>query len=402
MAGLPLNGPIRDDDLAIVREGGIVLETGLIQRVGPYDELKETAVSAGARLTEFSGDLVLIPGLIDAHTHMCFAGSRAKDYALRLQGASYLEIARRGGGIMETVKRTRMASLQELTDLLLVRCSRQLADGVTTCEVKSGYGLTVSDELKMLHAIQSANEQHPIDLMPTCLAAHICPPEFNNPLAYIQYLVRELLPEVRKQNLSRRIDIFVEKSAFGEEDARVYFRAALDLGFSLTIHADQFTVGGSGLAAEFGAASADHLEACGAAEIAALVRGGVTGTVLPGATLGLGMQHAPARRMLNAGMCIAIASDWNPGSAPMGDLLVQAALLGIYERLSIAETLAGMTFRAAHALQLTDRGCLAPGNKADLAAFACNDYREIFWQQGKLKPACVWKNGKLRDSNRDN
>lgn len=389
---LPPSGPVTDERLEVLPQAGMLVREGVILKVGPFDSLTTEA----ERIEEVSGDRVALPGLIDAHTHLCFAGSRARDHSLRLAGCSYLEIARAGGGIRDTVARTRAADRDTLKNDLVHRAQRHFHEGVTTCEVKSGYGLGCDEELRMLEVIAEAKRELPIDLIPTCLAAHLVPPEWDGaPAGYLDHLVRELLPELRRRRLAGRVDIFVEEGAFSVEDARPYLRAAENMGFFLTIHGDQFTTGGSRLACELQAASVDHLEASGDEEIrrlgAAAAR--TAAVVLPGASLGLGMPYAPARRLLDAGARLVIATDWNPGSAPMGDLLMQAAVLAAAEQLTSAETFAALTTRAASALGLADRGALHGGQRADLAAFPCNDWREILYQQGKLKPAEVWKSG---------
>ncbi len=366
-----------------------------ILEIASYSALREKIKNTGAELQEITEPMVLLPGFIDAHTHLCYAGSRAKDYALRVAGKTYLDIARSGGGILDTVRKTRAASQEELVKTLLQRCARHLAEGVTTCEVKSGYGLTVADELKMLEAIQTANQQQALELVPTCLAAHMCPPEFTSPKEYLEMVVRELLPIVKAKNLAKRVDIFIEDTAFSEELALEYLQKAKELGFEVTVHADQFSTGGSHVAAQVQAISADHLEASGTHELEMMKQAKVVATVLPGASLGLGMHYAPARQMLDQGLCVAIATDWNPGSAPMGDLLLQAALLGASQKLTMAETLAGITYRAALALGLQDRGTLATGQLADFIAFPTDHYQEILYVQGKLKPTKIWKKGNL-------
>ncbi|MBN1999250.1 imidazolonepropionase [candidate division KSB1 bacterium] len=393
MKGLPPTGAIDDDRMDVIPGGGLVIENGIIIKSGFFETLEKEVDSQNTEIHNIKENLVLLPGLIDAHTHICYAGSRSSEYAERLAGKTYQEIAKQGGGIMSTVRQVRQASLPDLVENLKTRCSELLADGITTCEVKSGYGLTVKDELKMLQAIHIVNDQQSIDLIPTALPAHVCPPEFEDPMAYIQKITRELLPEIVRQKLAERADIYIDEGAFNLEQARVYLEAARKNGFSITLHADQFRVAGSRLAIEYNATSADHLETSGQQEIDLLAKFHVTGVVLPGASLGLGLPFAPARRMLDSGMTVAIASNWNPGSAPMGDLLVQACLIGVYEKLSLAETLAGITTRAAMALECQDRGTLEAGKTADMIAFPCSNYQEVVYRQGKIKPVFVWKNG---------
>ncbi|MGI9547903.1 MAG: imidazolonepropionase, partial [Flavobacteriaceae bacterium] len=333
---------------------------------------------------------------IDAHTHICFGGSRARDYAKRNAGKSYLEIAREGGGIWDTVSKTREASIQELIKGIVKRSKLHLKNGTTTIEVKSGYGLSVDEELKMLRAISEANEQISTDLIATCLAAHIPPKDFKGSSEeYLKLISRELFPRLIEEKLSSRVDIFIEESAFSVLEAMSYLREAQRMGFELTIHADQFSTGGSEVAVALGALSADHLEASTDREIKILAGSSVISTALPGASLGLGCPFTPARKILDAGGALAIASDHNPGSAPMGDLLTQSAILGAIEKLSNAEVLAGITFRAAAALNLDDRGTLSVDSLADLAVFHTDHYNEILYHQGNLKPCMVWKKGQL-------
>jgi imidazolonepropionase len=313
------------------------------------------------------------------------------DYSMRIAGKSYLDIARSGGGIWSSVEMTRTASHTELLTSLNNRIKRHVSEGVTTIEIKSGYGLNVENELKMLRVINEASLLSDADIVATCLAAHIKPKDFDgDEKQYLKYLVCDLLPVIKKEKLCRRADIFIEETAFNAADAASYLMAVELMGFSTTVHADQFSASGSEVAVNAGAQSADHLEASGENEIEALANSKTVAVVLPGASIGLGIPFAPARKLLDAGACVAIASDWNPGSAPNGDLLMQASLLSAYEKLNTAETLAGLTFRAAHALRLTDRGIIAKGMKAHLQAYPTNDYREILYQQGKLKPFQVW------------
>jgi imidazolonepropionase len=385
LSGMPLKGALKDYQLQVIPNGGLMVENGLISAVGDFETLRRQNPSA--QINKIVGDAVLLPGFIDCHTHICFAGSRAKDYAMRVQGMSYLEIAESGGGIWDSVTQTRAANEALLTELLVQRAERHLAEGVTTIEVKSGYGLSVQEELKQLRAIKAASYKTKANLVATCLAAHMLPKDFNRERReYLYHILHDLLPIVKKEGLAKRVDIFIEKGAFKADEALIYLNKAKAMGFDVTVHADQFTTGGSAVAIEAGAVSADHLEASGDKEIKLLANSNTIAVTLPGASLGLGMPYAPARKLLNAGVCLAIASDWNPGSAPMGDLLMQAAVMGASEKLSTAEVFAGLTFRAAKALNLNDRGVLEAGKKADIQTYPVNDYREILYNQSKLKP----------------
>ncbi|TKK66601.1 imidazolonepropionase [Ilyomonas limi] len=396
MADLPDKGALTDDLLQPVIEAGILMEDEKIYKVGIFSELIKEAQTLHAAIIQLNEDVVAIPGFIDAHTHICFAGSRANDYAMRNAGKSYLEIAAAGGGIWDTVQHTRKASMEELAALTLQHANRHLQEGITTIEVKSGYGLSAAAELKILKAIKKAAEQTPADLIPTCLAAHILPKDYNGTHEdYLQEISHQLFPMIIEEQLTTRIDAFIEEGAFAAEQITPYFTKAKELGFHLTVHADQFHPSGSAVAVQFAAVSADHLEASGEKEIQLLAKSNVVPIALPGASIGLGVAFAPARRLLDAGASLAIASDWNPGSAPMGDLLTQAAILGTFEKLSNAEVLAGITYRAANALQCSDRGKIQQGLLADFIVFPTNNYQEILYQQGRLKPTQVWKRGKL-------
>lgn len=385
MTNLPEQGPISDSALAFIENGAILMKNGVIEKIGTFNDLKEQA----EKKILIDRPCVALPGLIDSHTHICFAGSRAGDYTKRLQGKTYLEIAAEGGGILDTVKQTRAASESDLETLLTERVQILLRQGITTCEVKSGYGLTLEDELKMLRVIQRVAKKEPVELISTCLAAHMRPPEFSSNTEYLNYIVTKILPAVKAEKLSNRVDIFVEEKAFTVAEARDFLQRAKQMGFDITIHADQFTRGGAELAAELGACSADHLEASTFEDAVLLAKNGVTATVLPGATLGLGLPFPQARMLLDSGTSLAIASDWNPGSAPMGQLLLQAALLGAQQKLSTAETFSAITSRAAKALRLKDRGQIAPGLRADLALFPTHNYRQILYHQGSLQPFSV-------------
>jgi len=398
MDHLPHTGPLRDDQLSIIEGGGLLLQGGRVVQV--LDEEGFERLKGNIRSIKpfpASQPMVLLPGLIDSHTHMCYSGTRAKDYARRLAGETYLGIAKKGGGIMSSVKSTREASEERLVRLLAERAKKKLLGGVTTCEVKSGYGLDLDSELKILRAIRKVHRMegaHPA-LVPTCLAAHMRPPEFSSSQEYLDFVIGKLLPRVKRLRLADRVDIYVEESAFPPDLAEGFLMKAKALGFKLTVHADQFTLGGSQVAARVKAISADHLERSTEKEFGLLRNSGVIAVALPGSSLGLGEPFAPVRKMLDSGLSVAIASDWNPGSAPMGDLLAEAALLGANQKLTIAETLAGITVRAARALDLTDRGTIEAGKVADLVAFKCESFEEILYQQGALRPSLVMHRGRL-------
>lgn len=395
MTGLPLKGALAEDQILVYEKAGLLINNGRIEGLGNFQEMYKIAKDSKYEVIALEEDAIGLPGLIDAHTHICFAGSRASDYAMRNAGKSYLEIAKAGGGIWDTVTETRKANQEWLTSAIIKRTKQHIKSGVTTMEVKSGYGLTVEEELKMLRAIKEADNAQPIDLISTCLAAHMLPRDYNGSQeAYLKEISSVLFPKLLGDQLTNRIDAFIEESAFSKETIGPYFDKANKMGFNITVHADQFTTGGSAVAVQYGAVSADHLEASTDKEITLLANSQVIATALPGASLGLGCAFTPARKILDAGGALAIASDHNPGSAPMGDLLTQASILGTFQKLTTAEVLAGITFRAAAALSLKDRGKLEKGYLADFCIFPTNHYNEILYHQGSLKPSMVWKRGR--------
>lgn len=394
MTGIAIKGAVKDEKLVVIENGGIIVENNTVVAVGLYKDLLKQIDIKNTLLEEVIGNNVCMPGFIDSHTHICYGGSRANDYAMRNAGKTYLEISKAGGGIWDTVTQTRKASILELEEGITKRANKHLKNGVTTIEVKSGYGLSVYEELKMLRAIKNVNSKIKADLISTCLAAHMHPKDYSGTATeYLEEISISLFPLLKEERLTTRIDAFIEEGAFTGEVIAPYFKKAKEMGFTITVHADQFSTGGSKVAVDFNAISADHLEASTAEEIKILAKSNVIATALPGASIGLGCAFTPARKLLDAGGAVAIASDHNPGSAPMGDLLTQASILGTFQKLSNAEVLSGITFRAAAALDLKDRGVLNSGFMADFIAFPTANYKEILYQQGQLKPNMVWKKG---------
>ncbi|WP_144283892.1 imidazolonepropionase [Chryseobacterium echinoideorum] len=392
LANLPLRGKLSDEQLEIIADGGILIDNHKIQQVGNFELLKSDNQNAEIEIIE--GEQIVLPAFVDSHTHICFGGNRANDFAMRNAGKTYLEIAESGGGIWSSVQHTRAASEEELLETLLQRIDFLVSLGITTIEVKSGYGLDVENELKMLRMIKKAQIQTKATLVPTCLSAHLKPRDFDGSNEeYLGYIVDEILPKVKEENLAKRVDIFIEKSAFQPEESKDFLLKAKNLGFEITVHADQFTPGSSRIAVEVGAKSADHLEATIDNDINFLANSDTVATALPGASLGLGEKFTPARKLLDAGAIVAIASDWNPGSAPMGNLITQASILATFEKLTTAEVLAGITFRSAYALGLEDRGKLVDGYKADFVSFKTNNFQNVLYNQGSLKAENVYIDG---------
>ena len=390
MVNLPERGIIKDNSLEIIEDGGVVIENGKIIEVGVFVSLSKNDLD----IREINHSCVLLPGFIDSHTHVCHYGNRSDEYAKRNSGISYQQILEGGGGIHNTMNSTSSCTDDQLRDDTLSRLKRHFQEGVLTCEVKSGYAPNLEDEIRMLKIINQIDNSNEIDLIPTCLAAHVTPKTYESSKKYLDSILNDLLPKIKEENLSNRVDIFIEEKAFSVTEA-FNFLEKVKSDFHITVHANQFTSGGLKVGVDNGAVSVDHLEVITDQEINYLSESNTTGVVLPGCSLGLGIPFAPVRKLLDNNCKVSIASDWNPGSAPMGDLLMQASLLGSTEKLSNAEVLAGITCRSANALSLDDRGSLEKGKIADMIGFKTNDFRDILYNQGKLKPSLICKRGKI-------
>lgn len=396
MDSLPIKGALKDEQLPIIPHAGIWVENGVVADIGPFQELKIRAQEEKINIHTQTENAVCLPGYMDCHTHIAFGGNRSNDFALRNAGSSYLEIAKSGGGIWNTVSHTRELDFDQLVKNIVVRSQYLLRQGITTIEVKTGYGLNVKEEYRLLKAIQAANEQTSADLISTCLAAHTFPKDFNGTAEqYLEMITQELLPLMHVERLGNRVDAFIETTAFSSEQVRPYFEKAKQYGFDITVHADQFTTSGSTIAVEYNAVSADHLEASTDKEIQLLAFSNTVAVALPAASIGIGCSFTPARKLLDAGASLAIATDWNPGSAPMGQLVTSASVLATMEKLTNAEILSAITFRAAKALNLNNCGVLRKGASADFIVYHTDNYQNITYFQGSLQPHSVWKAGRL-------
>jgi len=323
-----------------------------------------------------AGGRLVVPGLVDCHTHLAFAGWRADEFEQRIRGRGYLEIARDGGGIMSTVRQTRAAAEADLLQRAAGFLQQMLALGVTTVECKSGYGLDLDAELKLLRVYRRLAKEQPVRLAPTFLGAHIIPPEFrDNRVAYVDLLVERMIPAVAQEELAVCCDVFVEDSAFSIAEARRILRAGQGSGMAAKLHADQLTsCGGAELAAELGALSADHLEHISQSGIEAMAAKGVVAVSLPLASLYLGQTAMPARRLIEGGVAVAVATDFNPGSAPSFHLPLALTLACTLQRMTPAEALKGATIYAARAIGLeSEVGSLEPGKAADFVLLDAPD-----------------------------
>jgi imidazolonepropionase len=339
-------------------------------------------------------DAVVLPGFIDCHTHAVYAGDRAREHRMKLAGISYAEIARSGGGIISTVRAVRAASERELVEAARPRLAALAAEGVTTLEIKSGYGLDVENEIKMLRAIRELARQTPMRLVPTLLAAHAVPPD-SDPREYIELVIEELLPRVREERLADCVDAFVETIAFDLDDARRLFTRALELGFRIRVHAEQLSPSGAaGLGAELGALSCDHLEHLDASGARAMAAAGSVAVLLPGAYYFLRESHRPPVTLLREhGVGMAVASDLNPGSSPIASLLTCLHMSVLLFGLTPEEALLGVTYNAARALGRPDLGALAPGRRADFTVWDIPEPEFLAYQLGGVRPRAIFING---------
>lgn len=389
-------------DLAILREGAIAIRGEHIVAVGDTLDLLALA-DRHTRTIDARGKIVL-PGFVDAHTHALFAGDRANEFDLRLQGATYLQIQKAGGGIMNTVRATRAASLDDLVAQSRPRLDAMLAHGATTAEVKTGYGLDTTTELKMLDAITALDAAHPLDLVPTFLGAHVVPQEFKGRAdAYVDLVIEEMLPAIAKSKIENQpskifCDVFCDDGAFTLEQTRRILTRARELGFGLRVHADEFAnLGAATLAAELGAASADHLMVTRRDEMRALARAGVVAVLLPGTTFGLGKTNfADGRAFIEENVPVALATDLNPGTCWCESMPFIIALACRYEKLTPAQAIVAATLNAACSLGLADRiGSLEAGKLADILIADVPDYRHLAYRFGANPIEVVIKRGKI-------
>ena len=345
-----------------------------------------------------AGGAFVTPGWVDAHTHLVFGGWRQHEIPLKLSGASYLDILQAGGGILDTVRQTRQMSEDALFSRAMGFLDEQLRFGVTTTEVKSGYGLDLENEIKQLRVIRRLNENHAMDVVPTCMAAHAVPPEFAGRADdYVDYVCETILPQVAGEHLARYCDVFCETGVFSVAQSRRVLETARALGLGLKIHADEIDAfGGAQLAGELGAVSAEHLIATDERGIAALSAGGVTACLLPQTSLYLGKNFARAREMIAQNVAVAVASDFNPGSCPSLNLQLSANLAYLRYRMTPEETLSALTLNAACAIGLGEQlGTVEPGKQADLTLWNADGMEMLCYRMGSNQVKAVVKRGKV-------
>jgi imidazolonepropionase len=379
-------------ELAIIHDGGMLIRDDKIELVGLSDEIEKK--SRRAEIVDAGGRVVL-PGFVDAHTHLVFAGNRLDDFERRARGESYEQISKAGGGIWSTVEKTRAASGEELFARAREHVEWFLHSGTTTVEAKSGYGLTVRDELKMLRVMGQLSEKGPLEIVSTFLGAHAVPRDMT-PNEYVELVIDEMLPQIARAKLAEFCDVFCEHGYFDVEQSRRILTAARKLGLRLRIHADQLSnFGGAKLAAQLKTATADHLEKTDEQGIAAMKSAGVQPVLLPGSVYALGSSGYPrAREMIEAGLAVVLATDFNPGSSPTVSMPMILSLACTQMKMSPPEAVTAVTINAAHSLNRGDKvGSLAPGKLANFSIFDCEDYRELAYWFGIPQAHSVYVRG---------
>ncbi len=374
-----------------LRDAWVLMEDGLIAALGTG----QTPPPPGARVLDAGGRLVT-PGLVDAHTHLIFGGWRQDELALKLRGVPYLDILAQGGGILSTVRATRSASQEELEAKARLALDEMLSLGTTTCEAKSGYGLETETELRQLRAIRALDRTHPVDLAATFLGAHALPEAYKGDrAAYVRLLCQEMIPAAAAEGLADFCDVFCETGVFTAEESRTILEAGMQYGLRPKIHADEIdAVGGSRLAGEMGAVSAEHLIVCPPEGIAALAAGGTVACLLPATSFYLGADYAPARAMVDAGVPVALATDFNPGSCPCLNMQLVMGLGCLKYRLTPEEVLTAATLNGAAAMGLADRtGSVEPGKWGDLVVWEAGDLNYVTYRLGSNLAHTVIKKG---------
>ena len=387
------------DELRVVTDAAVAIAGETILFAGPSRELAgKVSLKPGGTRMDVSG-LTLLPGFVDPHTHLPFAGSREREFEMRLRGRSYEEIAAAGGGILSTVDAVRAAGAGDLVSGSLARLDRMLEWGTTTCEAKSGYGLDLGSEIKQLKAIREAAARHPVEIVPTFLGAHTVPREHRAAReVYVRAVVEEMIPAVAEGRWADYCDVFCERGAFSPAEAERILEAGRRHGLQPRLHADQLSSGGGAeLAARLGAASADHLEFISDAGIEAMAGAGVTAILVPGAAFFLmSERRPPARRLIDAGVPVALATDCNPGTCPTEAMPPVLLLACLTLKMSIAETITAATLNAAHSLGLADRlGSLEEGKQADLQLLAVPNHAHLVYHFGVNHVVKVIKKGRI-------
>lgn len=380
-----------ESDLSILKNASMVVEDGRLKWIGPHAQLPKSFARAKGKEISLKG-LTVAPAFVECHTHTVFAGERAEEFEWRNQGVSYQEIAARGGGILSTMKHTRKATAAQLQALAQTRVDAFVRQGVTTLEIKSGYGLDEASEIKCLRAMEGLKGPR---IVRTFLGAHALPPEFATHDEYLTHLETKVLPKIRKNGWAERVDIFVEKGFFSADRSRRFLAIAREMGFEITVHADQLSLsGGTRLALDVAASSADHVIQLGDEEIKALASSSTVAVLLPAADLYMKCPYPPARGLIDSGGRVALATDFNPGTCPTQDLSLVGLLARLEMKMSLPEVLVGYTLNPAVALgRASSLGSLEVGKSAD---FVCTDHSwtEFFYSVGAMNVTTVYREGR--------
>lgn len=383
-------------ETGLVKNAAVLVEGGVIAAAGPRASVMRHRLAKKAKAVEAGG--VCLPGFVDSHTHAVFAEPRLRDFSMRTAGASYQDIKAAGGGIISSIGAVRKQALKPMASQLAGRAARFLACGTTTIEVKSGYGLSLESELKMLRAVREAGRLTPLEMMPTLLAAHSVPPEFaGDPQGYLDYVTSEILPKAVQEKLAVFADIFCEKGYFTPEQTTAYLKAAAGLGLRPKVHSEQLSnYGGTRAGAAAGAISADHADHVFAQDIAAMRDAGTIAALLPASNYYLGLaKYPPAREIISEGVPVALATDFNPGTCPCWNMQFVMATACTHCSMTPEEAICAATVNGAWALGIGDRcGAVVPGMQADLAFFAADDYRELCYYFGASQCRMTVKKGK--------
>lgn len=387
--------------LDVVPDGAVLVRDGRISAVGQRQEIESRKEARQAEKLDVGGRVVL-PGFVDSHTHLVHAASRAEEYELKIQGASYEEIARKGGGILNSVKKLRAATAEALKARARAALEEFASYGTTTVEAKSGYGLDVASELKILRLHRELQREQPLEIVPTFLGAHVVPAEFrgkpDGAERYIALLLEQMLPEIVNEELAEFCDVFCDRGAFTRAQAQRVLGEAQEHGLVPRLHAEQLSwTGATQLGVELGAASCDHLEQVNATDIRALAKSKTVATLLPGCDFHLGWkEYAPARKLIEAGAVVALATDYNPGTSPTVSMPMILSLACSELRMTPAEAIVAATINAAYALKREKQmGSLEPGKQADLAVFEVEDYHEIPYYFGMQRCWMTMKKGEI-------
>jgi imidazolonepropionase len=381
-------------DIKVLTGHSVIIEDDIIKEIIKNDTISNSQYDKIVNVK----DKIILPGLIDCHTHMVFAGSRADEFKMRLAGSSYEEISKTGGGIYKTVETVRNKSFDELVNLSIPKIEYAISQGITTLEIKSGYGLTFNDEIKMLKVINHLNEIFPVDIVPTFLGAHTFPPEYKNKEeVYVDLIINEMLPFIAEKNLAKFCDAFCEKTAFSVKQIERLFNKASSLGFKLKLHTDQFnSLGGIEAGLKYNVLSLEHLEVINKKDILKVSNSECVCVLLPGVSFFLDYGYAPARELISNNAIVALSTDFNPGSSHIASVNLIMNLAAIKMKMSFEEIISAFTINAAKALDMSNLiGSIESRKKADFSIFNTKDYNEIIYNVGKNLNCMTIKNGKI-------